>query len=37
VVGEQSLSSKLLDYQPNTEAQPAPVEKRETTPLKGVY
>ena len=36
VVGEQSLSSKLLD-QPNTGAQAAPVEKRETTPLKGVY
>jgi hypothetical protein len=36
VVGEQSLSSKLLD-QPSTGAQPAPVEKRETTPLKGVY
>jgi hypothetical protein len=37
VVGEQSLSSKLLDYQPSTGAQPAPDEKRETTPLKGVY
>jgi hypothetical protein len=37
VVGDQSLSSKLLDYQPNTGAQTAPVEKRETTPLKGVY
>ena len=37
VVGEQSLSSKLLDYQPSNGAQPAPVEKRETTPLKGVY
>src|SRR5712675_1854188 len=37
VVGEQSLSSKLLGYQPSTGAQPAPVEKRETTPLKGVY
>jgi len=36
-VGEQSLSNKLLGYQPNTAAQPAPVEKRETTPLKGVY
>ena len=36
VVGEQSLSSKLLD-QPSTGAQAAPVEKRETTPLKGVY
>ena len=37
VVGEQSLSSKLLDYQPSTGAEPAPVEKRETTPLKGIY
>src|SRR3984893_12474907 len=37
VVGEQSLSSKLLDYQPSNGAQPAPVEKRETNPLKGVY
>ena len=36
MVGDQSLSSKLLDYQ-NTGAAPAPVEKRETTPLKGVY
>jgi Protein of unknown function (DUF3035) len=36
VVGEQSLSSKLLDYQ-NTGAAAAPAEKRETTPLKGVY
>jgi hypothetical protein len=37
MVGEQSLSSKLLGYQPSTGAQAAPVEKRETTPLKGVY
>ena len=37
VVGEQSLSSKLLDYQPSNGTQPAPAEKRETTPLKGVY
>lgn len=37
VVGEQSLSSKLLDYQPSTGGQPAPVENCETTPLKGVY
>src|SRR5215468_2741886 len=37
VVGEQSLSSKLLGYQPSGGDQPAPVEKRETTPLKGVY
>jgi hypothetical protein len=36
MVGDQSLSSKLLDYQ-RTGAAPAPVEKRETTPLKGVY
>src|SRR5271165_6025053 len=36
VVGEQSLSSKLLGYE-STGAEPAPVEKRETTPLKGVY
>jgi hypothetical protein len=36
MVGDQSLSSKLLDYQ-NTGAAAAPVEKRETTPLKGVY
>jgi Protein of unknown function (DUF3035) len=36
VVGEQSLSSKLLGYQ-GTGAAAAPVEKRETTPLKGVY
>jgi len=26
-----------LDYQPSNGAQPAPVENRETTPLKGVY
>jgi hypothetical protein len=37
VVGEQSLSNKLLGYQPSTGAQPAPVEKHETSPLKGVY
>jgi len=36
MVGDQSLSSKLLDYQ-STGAAPAAVEKRETTPLKGVY
>jgi hypothetical protein len=36
MVGEQSLSNKLLGYQEKTGA-PAPVEKRETTPLKGVY
>jgi Protein of unknown function (DUF3035) len=36
MVGDQSLSSKLLDYQ-NIGAAAAPVEKRETTPLKGVY
>jgi hypothetical protein len=35
-VGDQSLSSKLLGYQ-STGATAAPVEKRETTPLKGVY
>jgi hypothetical protein len=34
IVGEQSLSSKLLGQQ---ETPAAPVEKRETTPLKGVY
>src|SRR5262252_10291077 len=34
VVGEKSLSDKLLGYQPSTGAQPAPAEKRETTPLK---
>lgn len=38
IVGEQSLSNKLLGYQPSTGApQPAPAEKRETSPLKGVY
>lgn len=39
IVGEQSLSSKLLGYQgAGAPAAPvAPVEKRETTPLKGVY
>ena len=36
IVGEQSLSSKLLGYQ-GTGPEAAPVEKRETTPLKGVY
>jgi hypothetical protein len=36
VVGDQSLSKKLLDYQ-STGTEPAPLEKRETTPLKGVY
>lgn len=36
MVGEQSLSSKLLGYQ-STGGAAAPVEKRETTPLKGVY
>jgi hypothetical protein len=36
VVGEQSLSSKLLGTQ-DTTGNAAPVEKRETTPLKGVY
>jgi hypothetical protein len=36
VVGEQSLSSKLLGYQ-STGPAPAPVEKHETSPLKGVY
>ena len=35
-VGDQSLSKKLLDYQ-NTGTDTAPVENRETTPLKGVY
>jgi Protein of unknown function (DUF3035) len=36
IVGDQSLSSKLLGAQsPGTDT--APVEKRETTPLKGVY
>ena len=36
IVGEQSLSSKLLGTQ-ETAGSGAPVEKRETTPLKGVY
>jgi hypothetical protein len=36
VVGEQSLSSKLLGYGSAGSDNP-PVEKRETTPLKGVY
>jgi hypothetical protein len=36
VVGEQSLSSKLLGYD-GANGPAAPVEKRETTPLKGVY
>jgi Protein of unknown function (DUF3035) len=36
VVGDQSLSSKLLGSQ-STGPDTAPVEKRETTPLKGVY
>jgi DUF3035 family protein len=36
MVGDQSLSSKLLGAQ-STGAENAPVEKRETTPLKGVY
>jgi hypothetical protein len=35
-VGDQSLSSKLLGAQ-STGTETAPVEKRETTPLKGVY
>jgi len=35
-VGEQSLSSKLLGYD-GAGGTAAPVEKRETTPLKGVY
>ena len=35
-VADQSLSKKLLDYQGNGDAG-APVEKRETTPLQGVY
>ena len=33
-VGDQSLSAKLLDYDG---ASSGSVEKRETTPLKGVY
>ena len=36
VVGEQSLSNKLLGQQ-ETPGSAAPVEKRKTTPLKGVY
>jgi Protein of unknown function (DUF3035) len=36
MVGDQSLSSKLLGY-PGSGGAAAPVEKRETTPLKGVY
>jgi Protein of unknown function (DUF3035) len=36
MVGDQSLSSKLLGTQ-STGGESAPVEKRETTPLKGVY
>jgi hypothetical protein len=36
IVGEQSLSNKLLGHQETT-GTAAPVEKRETTPLKGVY
>jgi hypothetical protein len=35
-VADQSLSKKLLDYQSSGDAA-APVEKRETTPLKDVY
>ena len=35
-VADQSLSKKLLDYQNSGDAT-APVEKRETTPLKDVY
>jgi hypothetical protein len=35
-VSDQSLSKKLLDYQ-NTGDASAPLQKRETTPLKGVY
>ena len=35
-VADQSLSSKLLGYEGTTDAGGA-VEKRETTPLKGVY
>jgi len=35
-VSDQSLSKKLLDYQVGGDAA-APVENRETTPLKGVY
>jgi hypothetical protein len=36
VVSDQSLSSKLLGSQ-STGPDTAPVEKRETTPLKGIY
>lgn len=36
MVGDQSLSNKLLGYQ-STGGAAVPVEKRETTPLKGVY
>jgi hypothetical protein len=35
-VADRSLSQKLLDYQASGDVA-APVEKRETTPLKGVY
>lgn len=35
-VADQSLSKKLLDYQTSGDSA-APVEKRETTPLKDVY
>ena len=35
-VSDQSLSKKLLDYQASGDST-APVEKRETTPLKDVY
>jgi Protein of unknown function (DUF3035) len=35
-VGDQSLSSKLLDYG-GTSSDSGTVDKRETTPLKGVY
>ena len=35
-VADKSLSSKLLDYQGGGDTG-TPVEKRETTPLKGVY
>jgi hypothetical protein len=37
MVGDQSLSSKLLGYPGSSGGAAAPVEKRETTPLKGVY
>jgi hypothetical protein len=36
MVSDQSLSSKLLGAQ-STGTESAPVEKRETTPIKGVY